>query len=177
MPDLTTIYERNAAFADGFDQSDLVIKPRIGTIVLTCVDARVDPAHFSGLELGDALVMRTVGGRVTDTAMLEVAMLWQLMKLGAGGKDPNLGLAIIHHNDCGMAKFAVPAVAAAITSHFGTGDVVETYAIGDERTSVAADVDRAMNSTYAPSGLIVSGHRYDITTGKLEQVVAPAPVG
>ena len=85
MSDLATVYERNAQFSQSFDQGDLAIKPNLATIVLTCVDARVDPAYFAGLELGDALVMRTVGGRATDTAILEVAVLWQLMKFALIG--------------------------------------------------------------------------------------------
>ena len=177
MSDLATVYERNAQFSQNFDQGDLAIKPNLTTIVLTCVDARVDPAYFAGLELGDALVMRTVGGRATDTAILEVAVLWQLMKLGAGGVDPSLGLAIIHHNDCGMAKFAVPQVAEAISEVFGSSKVIDTYAIADDRASVADDVARVAASPHAPVGLTVSGHHYDVRTGVLEQVVAPTTTG
>ena len=177
MSDLSIYYERNAAFAEGFDQGDLVIKPKIMTIVLTCLDARVDPGQFAGIDLGDAFVMRNVGGRVTDTVMLEVAMLWQLMKLGAGGVEPPLGLAVVHHGDCGMAKFANPQVADAITAIFGTSDVVDTYSINDERMSVTTDVDRALASGHTPAGLTVSGHRYDVSTGRLEQVVAPVVAG
>ena len=172
MSDLSTIYDRNAVFAESFDQGALIIKPKIMTIVLTCVDSRVDPAHFAGLALGDALTMRNVGGRITDAAMLEVAMLWQLMKLGSGAEPP-LGLAIVHHDDCGMARFVVPEVAGAITEFFGTPDVVDTYAIADERASVATDVDRALASPHVPAGLAISGHRYDVTTGRLEQIIAP----
>lgn len=174
MSDLDVYAARNAAFAESFDKGDLVIKPNFGTIVLTCVDPRVDPAYFAGLELGDALVMRTVGARATDTALLEVAVLWQLMKLGAGGVDPMLGLAIIHHTGCGMEKFAQPPVAAAITDVFGSTDVVDTYAVTDPASSVADDVRRGLESPHTPAGLTVSGHVYDVTTGRLEQVVAPA---
>lgn len=173
MTDIVKMYERNGTFTESFTDGDLAIKPRFGTILLTCVDARVDPAYFAGLQLGDALVLRTVGGRATDTALLEVSLLWQLMKLGAGGTDPKLGLAIIHHNDCGMAKFANPQVAAAITNVYGSDSVVETYAIADERESVIADVEAALKSRHTPTGLTISGHRYDVITGQLEQIVPP----
>ena len=173
MSDLSTLYERNRSFAETFDRGDLPIKPNIMTIVLTCVDARVDPSHFAGLGLGDALVMRNVGARATDTAMLEVSMLWQLMKLGSGGAEPPLGLAIIHHNDCGMARFVLPPVAEAISAVYGTEQIVETYGIRDERASVVEDVERARSATHTPPGLTISGHLYDITTGLLEEIVAP----
>ena len=177
MSDLTSLYERNASFAENFDQGDLIMRPNFGTILLTCVDPRVDPAYFAKLDLGDALVMRTVGGRITDGVMLEVAVLWQLMKMAGGGAEPTLGLAIIHHNDCGMARFANPQVAAAISAHFGTADVVDTYAISDERHSVAVDVERALHSEHTPAGLTISGHRYDLKTGSLDQIVEPTIAG
>ena len=68
MSDLDTLYDRNEEFARTFDQGDLPILPRHPTIVLTCVDSRVDPAHFLGLELGDTLVLRNSGGRVWSRA-------------------------------------------------------------------------------------------------------------
>ena len=176
MSDLEVLYERNGEFAASSDQGDLPIKPNLMTIVLTCVDARVDPAYFAGLGLGDALVLRTVGARATDTALLEVAVLWQLMKMGAGGADPDLGLAIVHHTNCGMARFAQPEVAEAITGVFGTPDVVDTYAIPDSHEAVRQDVERATAGPHTPQGLTVSGHLYDVTTGLLEQVVAPVTV-
>ncbi len=175
MSDLTTLYERNAEFAEAFDQGDLGIKPNIMTIVLTCVDARMNPAAFLGLGLGDALIIRNVGGRVTDASAREVSILFELMKLGAGGVAPTMGLAVIQHTDCGMAKFAVPHIAEAITEVFGTTDVVDTYAIHDLRDSVTNDVTKALGAV--PAGVTVSGHVYDVTTGRLEEIVAPAGAG
>ncbi len=65
MSDLDTLYDRNEGFARTFDLGDLPILPRRPTIVLICVDSRVDPAHFFGLELGDTLVLRNSGGSPT----------------------------------------------------------------------------------------------------------------
>lgn len=172
MSDLSTFYDRNAAFVASFDQGDLAIKPAIMTIILTCVDARVDPAHYAGLDLGDALVLRNVGARATDTVLLEVTVLFNLMKLGAGGVAPQMGLAIIQHTDCGMAKFAVPQVAEAMTQIFGSAEVVDTYAIPDLTETVEADVAKALDAL--PSGITVSGHVYDVASGALEQIVDPA---
>lgn len=175
MSDVSTFYERNADFVEQFSQGDLVIKPRIMTIMLTCVDGRVDPAHFAGLELGDALVLRNVGARVTESVILEVSILFNLMKLGAGGVAPSMGLAIVQHTDCGMAKFAVPQVAEAITEIFGTPDVVDTYAISDLNETVSRDVSAALAGV--PAGINVSGHLYDVKTGQLTEVVSPSASG
>ncbi len=86
MSDLDTFYDRNEGFVRTFDQGDLPILPRRPTIVLTCVDSRVDPAHFFGLELGDTLVLRNAGGRVTDDVEQGVALLSGMTRLVAGDR-------------------------------------------------------------------------------------------
>ncbi len=75
MADVQTLVDRNLEFASSFNQGDLVIRPRLSTLVLTCLDARVDPAHLFGLELGDAVVMRNIGGRVTDEVIEHIAIV------------------------------------------------------------------------------------------------------
>ena len=106
--------------------------------MLTCLDARVDPGHFAGIDLGDAFVMRNVGGRVTDTVMLEVAVLWQLMKLGSGrhravswsGRRPS------HQLRDGQRFARAGGKPRSITAKsFGTPGVVDTYAITDVQAS------------------------------------------
>lgn len=175
MSDLATLYENNSAFAATFDLGDLPLKPNLSTLVLTCVDARVDPAHFAGIELGDALVLRNVGGRVTETVALEVSMLWMLMA-AASGTTPSIELVIIHHTDCGMARFANPEVAAKVTAKFGTESVVATYAITEPTESLAADLARLSANSMVPRELQVSGHIYDVTTGRLTPVIPTAPL-
>ena len=176
MTDLATLYERNAVFAETFDKGDLPIKPNLSTLILTCVDARVSPEHTSGIDLGDALILRNVGGRVTDSIGLEVAMLWALMGM-ASGATPNMELVIIQHTQCGMARFAVPEVAEKVTAKFGTTAVVETYGIADLNDSLAADVQRLRGNATVPRELTVSGHIYDIATGQLSEVVPTQTVG
>ncbi len=66
MADVQTLVDRNAEFAKRFNQGDLALPPRLSILIVTCLDARVDPAHLFGLELGDAVVMRNIAGRVTD---------------------------------------------------------------------------------------------------------------
>ena len=65
MADLDTLLDRNRSFAEHFEGRGLNIRPRMSTIILTCLDARVDPAHIFGLGLGDAVVIRNAGGRIT----------------------------------------------------------------------------------------------------------------
>ncbi len=75
MADAHTLIDRNLEFANSFNQGDLTLLPRLSMLVLTCLDARVDPAHLFGLELGDAVVMRNIGGRVTDDVIEQIAIL------------------------------------------------------------------------------------------------------
>ena len=176
MADLNTLYERNKTFAASFDKGDLAIKPNLSTLILTCVDGRVDPAAYAGIGLGDALVLRNVGARVTDAVALEVSILWTLMSM-ASGATPSIELTIIQHTKCGMARFADPEVAAKVTERFGSPDVVETYAIADLRDSLATDVARLRANPNIPPELKVSGHIYDVETGLLTQVIETTPLG
>ena len=75
MSDLETLLDRNRSFAEQFEGGDLNIRPRMATIIVTCVDSRVDPAHLFGLALGDAVVMRNAGGRITPAVMRDLAVL------------------------------------------------------------------------------------------------------
>ena len=71
----TTLLDRNRSFAEQFKAGDLPIRPRMSTIILTCVDSRVDPAHIFGLGLGDAVVMRNAGGRITPDMIRDLTIL------------------------------------------------------------------------------------------------------
>ncbi len=76
-----------------------------------------------------------------------------------------------------MARFAVPEVAAKVTERFGTPDVVATYGIADVDQTVAGDIERLRSNPTVPRELKVSGHVYDVATGRLREVVATQSVG
>ena len=103
-------------------------------------------------------------------------MLWTLMSM-ATGATPNIELVIIQHTQCGMERFAVPEVADKVTERFGTPDVVATYGIADVEQTVAADIERLRSNPTVPRGLKVSGHVYDVATGRLREVVATQTLG
>ena len=114
--DLTTLLDRNRSFAEQFAAGDLKILPRMSTILLTCVDARVDPAHLFGLGLGDAVVIRNAGGRITPAVMRDLGIL---SVLAAAANQPVTSpmqpeLVVIHHTDCGNVSSRQPG-------HPGTG--------------------------------------------------------
>jgi len=177
MSDLDTLYDRNKEFSRTFDRGDLPILPRRLTIVLTCVDSRVDPAHFLGLELGDTLVLRNSGGRVTDDVERDIALLSGMTRLVAGDGAPRFSLAIVHHTDCGLERIAAPGPRQALSQSTGLEPkVLEKLAISDHKTSFMDDIERLRASDLIPPGLEVSAHLYDVKSGRMSQAVPPTPL-
>ena len=172
MADVQTLIDGNLEFARSFNQGDLALLPRLSTLVLTCLDARVDPAHFLGLELGDAVVMRNIGGRVTDEVIKQIAILWALAVVAGGAA---LDVAIVHHTDCGASRFANPQIRQRLGQAAGTGEAaIERLAITDPQTSVAEDLDRLRAAPTLPDELVVAGYVYDVTDGHVRETFAPA---
>ncbi len=175
--DLTTLLDRNRSFSEQFEAGDLTIRPRMSTILLTCVDARVDPAHLFELELGDAVVIRNAGGRITSAVMGDLAVLGVLAANmpGPGAMQPEL--VVMHHTDCGMSRLANPAIQEQVAKRLGLSvDEVAAMAINDPATSVQDDIKRLRYTPGTPAQLVVSGFVYDVSNGKINQVVPPAPL-
>lgn len=159
-----TLLARNDLFAEGFDRGDLSAIPTKGTIILTCMDSRVDPAAFVGLELGEALVIRNVGGRATDGVLDELRMAGALT---AGASVANAVL-IVHHTDCGTARFLQPAMQETLASLGAPVDQAAARAVSDPAATVAADVARIRG--VVPTTWTVGGYVYDVRTGRLAAV-------
>lgn len=171
MADVQILLDRNLEFARTFDQGKLALLPRLSTLVVTCLDARVDPAHFLGLELGDAVVMRNIGGRVTDDLIEQIAILRGLAAVAGGG---SFEVAIVHHTDCGASRFAHPQVRQKLGRAAGTGEAaIEKLAITDPQASVAEDLDRLRAAPTLPDELVVAGYVYDVTDGHVREIFAP----
>ena len=164
MGQLTSVLEANQRFAESFDKGELEIPPARNIAVLTCIDARIDPAKALGLEIGDAHVIRNAGGRATDDAVRSLLISSWLL----GTRE----FLVIHHTDCGMAKFTDQAVAEFIAARCGE-DVSELdfLTFRDLDQSVRDDVDRIRSLSQIPADATVSGHVYDVRTGTLREVV------
>ena len=110
-PDLPTAanidsaLERNRMFAAAGGHHGAVVFPNLSLFVITCLDPRVDPAHFLGLDLSDAMVVRNVGGRVAPEAINDVAFIGQLAE-NMLPDGPLFEVAVIHHTQCGTAALA-----------------------------------------------------------------------
>ena len=177
MTDVETLLERNRSFAEQFKGGELTIRPRMSTILLTCVDSRVDPAHLFGLELGDAVVIRNAGGRINPAVMRDLAVLAVLGANMPGNGTMQPQLVVMHHTDCGMARLASPPVQQQVAKRLGlSDDEVAAMAVTDPAKTVQADIERLRQAPGTPDALIVTGLVYDVQTGTIDQVAAPAPL-
>ena len=162
MTELERILETNRAFTSSFDLGALEIPPARLLLVLTCLDARLDPARMLGLEIGDAHVLRNAGGRVTDDVVRSaVVSSWLL-----GTRE----FLVIHHTDCGMTKFTDDVLHGMIQDATGIDVSDEEYlSFSDVDESVREDVARLRDLKTLPEGVTVAGLVYDVRTGALRE--------
>ncbi len=174
MSSTTTLQKRNRGFADTFAAGELPIIPKLRTVILTCADARVDPAHIFELDLGDAVVIRNTGGRVTQAVIEEVATLAFMVSMLDGGESNPFELVLMQHTQCGAERFANPDFQQALKKQ--TGVDVSSVAITNNEMNLREDVERLRNAPEIPGAIIVSGLVYDVKNGTVRQVIAPAPL-
>ncbi len=163
MSFLQAVLERNATFA-AVRHWKLARRPSNNAVVVTCVDCRVDPAHFLGVQLGETFVVRTVGGRVSPAVEQQLAMIVAMLR--ANGDTAPIEVLLVHHDDCGFQRMADPANRAAMSAASGVEDeVIAKLAIHDHEQSLRDDLAVLKASTMVPDGLVVAGLRYDPETG------------
>ncbi len=174
MTTLDTLIERNQDFAAHHFLKDLSMMPRLRTMIIGCVDPRVDPAHVLGLGLGEAIVIRNVGGRVTPATLETLGMLGGIAQR-EGGPPTGFHLVVLHHTQCGIAH--LEGHPDLLASYFGIGkESLLAKAITDPRAAVAVDVAALKAIPALPANWLVSGLVYDVATGQVEVVVPPAPL-
>ena len=166
-----TLLSRNAAAAETYAHADLPPIPRLNAVVVTCADARVDPAHFAGLDVGEALVMRNTGGRITREVIEELASLAFLAAKMQGVAEAPMEVVIVHHTMCGAQRMADPAISEALHQHLGI-DVSEV-AIHDHDSAFREDLDRLRDARAVPGHVVVSALLYDVKSGRAAQVFPP----
>jgi carbonic anhydrase len=165
--------ERNRAFAAAGGHRGATVFPELRLFVITCLDPRVDPAHFLGLALGDAMVVRNVGGRVTPEVINDVAFIGQLAE-NVLSDGPLFEVAVIHHTQCGTGALAEDAFRRRYVERIG-GDEAELlgHAVLDPAATVRRDVELLRSASSLSPRVTVSGHVYDVVTGLVDTVVEP----
>ncbi|HEY2222266.1 carbonic anhydrase [Actinomycetospora sp.] len=173
MDTITVLTERNDDFAEHRFPSGLTLMPALKTLIIGCVDPRVDPAHVLGVALGDAAIIRNVGGRVTPATVAELVMLRKVTQAGGGDMGTGWDLVVLHHTQCGITRLG--GEPAMLSAYFGVGEQeLPAKRIDDPRAAVAVDVEALRSSPSLAGGFLVSGLVYDVATGRTEVVVPPA---
>jgi carbonic anhydrase len=164
------VLARNRAFAAAGGHEGAVVFPNLRLFVITCLDPRVDPAHFLGLELSDAMVIRNVGGRVTPEVINDIAFIGQLAE-NVIPDGPLFEIAVIHHTQCGTGALADDTFRRDYAERIGADEsMLIEHAVLDPATTVARDVERLHSAPAISPRVSVSGHVYDVVTGLVETV-------
>ena len=186
---LSEVLDANAKYANTFgDKSKLAMPPARRFAVLTCMDARLDPAKFAGLAEGDAHVIRNAGGRASDDAIRSLVISYKLL----GTRE----FFVIHHTNCGMEFFTNEVIRDLLNSSLETaeltssgfrdvgkgpgsraGEFIEWLTIQDQKQAVRDDVERIRNHPLVPKSIPVHGYIYEVHTGKLVEVEGARALG
>lgn len=179
----------NQTYAEGFgDKANLPMPPGRHFAILTCMDARLDPASFAGLAEGDAHVIRNAGGRASDDALRSLVISYKLL----GTRE----WFVIHHTNCGMETFTDEVMRALLGQSLKTatvdesgwhdrgeglgsteGEYIDWLAISDLSRSVVTDVKRIRSHPLVPGEIAIYGYIYDVKTGRLNEVAEASEVG
>ena len=189
MSVLPEVLAANDAYAASFgDKSELALPPARQFAILTCMDARLDPAKYAGLSEGDAHVIRNAGGRASDDAIRSLVISYKLR----GTKE----WFVIHHSNCGMEFFTDETIRGLLANSLETAalgpdgftDVgsgpgsaeakyIDWLTIADNAASVVEDVTRIRNHPLVPASIPIYGYIYDVTTGRLVEVTEATAAG
>jgi len=150
----------NEAYAASFQKGRLPMPPGRHVAVLTCMDARLIPARFLGLEEGDSHVIRNAGGRASEDAIRSLVISQQLLGTNT--------VVVIHHTDCGMLTFSNADLYAKLKQELNAdADHIDFLPFKDLEQSVRDDVATIKASPLIPKSVAVSGFIYDVRSGRL----------
>ena len=167
MATVEEIRTANDRYAASFAKGELRLPPARRFAVLTCMDARIDPAKALGLEEGDAHVIRNAGGLASDDALRSVVISHTLL----GTQEA----FVIGHTDCGMLTFSNDELRLRLREERGVdASHVDFQPFADVAERVRASVRRLRESGLLPASYGLHGFVYDVSSGRLEAVDADA---
>jgi carbonic anhydrase len=186
---LSGVLEANAEYSANFTSKEkLAMPPARRLAILTCMDARLDPAKFAGLAEGDAHVIRNAGGRASDDAIRSLVISYKLL----GTNE----FFVIHHTQCGMLFFTDDIMRELLASSLETaqltadgfkdvgkgpgsreGEYIDWLAFKDQKQAVLDDVARIKAHPLVPKTIPVHGFIFDVKTGRLVEVEEAKALG
>ena len=188
-----TIYDEvlaaNERYAASFgEKGELALPPARHFAILTCMDARLDPAKYAGLSEGDAHVIRNAGGRASDDAIRSLVISYKLL----GTQE----WFVIHHSNCGMEFFTDEVMRGLLASSLETAELgadgfhdvgpgpgspeanyIDWLTISDNAQSVVDDVARIRNHPLVPGRIALYGFIYEVESGRLVEISEATKVG
>jgi carbonic anhydrase len=186
---LNEVLAANQKYSASFgDKADLALPPARHFAVLTCMDARLDPAKYAGLSEGDAHVIRNAGGRASDDAIRSLVISYKLLG--------TCEFFVVHHTNCGMEFFTNETIRGLLANSLETAELtaagfrdvgkgpgsraaefIEWLTIAEQKQSVLDDVTRIRQHPLVPSSIPIYGYIYDVKSGKLIEVEAATKAG
>jgi carbonic anhydrase len=183
------VLQANEEYASSFgSRADLALPPARGFAILTCMDARLDPAKYAGLSEGDAHVIRNAGGRASDDAIRSLVISYKLL----GTRE----WFVIHHTNCGMEFFTDEVIRSLLASSLETAELgpdgfrdvgtgpgsaearyIDWLTITDNAQSVVEDVSRIRAHSLVPGTIPIYGYIYDVATGRLIEIPEATKAG
>jgi carbonic anhydrase len=183
------VLKANRAYVDTFgEKGKLPLPPARGFAILTCMDARLDPAKYAGLAEGDAHVIRNAGGRATDDAIRSLVISYKLLGTNEW--------FVIHHTDCGMELFTDDIMGGLLDKSLETaridekgwhdvgkepgsvhGRFIKWHTISNLEQSVVEDVKRIRSHPLVPRRIPLYGYVYDVRSGRLQEVADATAAG
>jgi carbonic anhydrase len=189
MSEISAIVHANAIYAQTFgEKGSLPLPPARKIAILTCMDARLDPAKFAGLNEGDAHVIRNAGGRASDDAIRSLVISYKLLGTNEW--------FVIHHSNCGMEFFTDEGIRSLLANSLETavlgdqgfsdvgqgpgskaGEFINWLTISDQCQSVVDDVRRIRDHALVPSRIPIYGFIYQVETGLLIEIEEASSIG
>jgi len=186
---LHDVLDANTQYVRTFgNKGSLAMPPARRFAILTCMDARLDPAKFAGLAEGDAHVVRNAGGRASDDAIRSLVISHKLL----GTRE----WFVIHHTNCGMEFFSNDVMRRLLAQSLQTaelregkwvdvgtppgsraGEFIEWLTIPNQEQSVADDVARIRQHPLVSPEVAIYGYIYDVKTGRLIEVPEATAIG
>ena len=177
---LAALLDANQYYSKTFDQSELKPVPTKHFAILTCMDARMDPYKFAGLNDGEAHIIRNAGGRATDDAIRSLVISHKFLG--------TLEWFVIHHTNCGMTLVTDEAIGDLLEHDLETGvnperqqsentkpgsslgKKIEWHTFTDLRESVLNDMNLIRNHELVPNHIRIHGFIFDVKSGRLSAV-------
>ena len=155
-------YEAGGGRLAKANAAGIAVAPALHTVVLTCMDSRIDVFALFGLELGEVHVLRNAGGVVTDDVVRSLTISQRKLQT----RD----VLVVQHGDCGLATFTDDEFSEELAEEVGMRPPWRTHAFTDPAVNVRRGMARLLHDPFLLPGTVVRGFVLDIDEFILDEV-------